>query len=623
MDDLSSRPRAGGERLLREQVRLLFQHVPTMQAAAFAVALVLAYSVRPAVEPGRILEWLALLLLVALGRAVLYRRFRAVRGQAFAPVRWARAYLAVSVFSGACWGASAFIIFPAGNLALVSLFLLVLAGLSAGATVSHSAVRLAPAAWAGPALLPYAVRCAMEGGETSYTVAVLIVVYLATILGYSSTHHAVITDAITLRFANLDLLEELRQANATLKRELAERERAEAALRAGELERQRLEAQLAQSQRIEAVGRLAGGVAHDYNNMLSVIMGHAELALLEAGPDDPVHRDLEQILGAARRSAGLTGQLLAFARRQPVKPRVLDLNETIQGMIGMLRRLIGEHIDLRWVPGSDLWTVRIDPSQFDQILTNLAVNARDALAGTGQVRIETANVVFDEAFCAGHVGAVQGEYVRLTVADTGSGISPEIIGRVFEPFFTTKAPGQGTGLGLSTVYGIVKQNGGFITVESRPGKGATFAIALPRSVGPVSEPVVAAESAGSVPTGDETVLIVEDAESVLNTARPMLSRLGYTVLAASSPADAIRLVESHDGDIHLVVTDLVMPEMNGRQLAARLTALRPMLKCLFMSGYSTGIVGHDGVVDDATNFVQKPFSMTTLAASVRQALDGE
>jgi CheY-like chemotaxis protein len=277
-------------------------------------------------------------------------------------------------------------------------------------------------------------------------------------------------------------------------------------------------------------------------------------------------------------------------------------------------------VALVWSPGPGLWAIEIDPSQLDQILANLAVNARDAMAGTGTLRIETANVVFDDEFCARHLGSVPGEYVRLTVSDTGTGISPAIMNRIFEPFFTTKPQGRGTGLGLSTVYGIVKQNRGFITAESEVGHGATFAIALPRASANPSE-----AAQGSEPTeaarGVETLLIVEDSQSVLETVTPMLASLGYHVLAAQSPAAAIDLARQHSGVIDLVITDLVMPDMNGRELAARLAELRPTLKFLYASGYSADVIGDRGVVDETIHFVNKPFSLATLSAAVRLALD--
>ncbi|HEY3381331.1 MAG TPA: PocR ligand-binding domain-containing protein [Vicinamibacterales bacterium] len=388
-----------------------------------------------------------------------------------------------------------------------------------------------------------------------------------------------------------------------------------------EADRERLESQVAQVQRLESVGRLAGGVAHDFNNMLSVVMGHAEMALLDLGPDSAIRDDLEEIIGAARRSGDLTRQLLAFARRQPIKPRLLDLNEVVGSLLKMLQRLIGEDIVLRWIPGHDLWPVKMDPSQVDQVLANLVVNARDAMSGTGTLTIETSNIVVDDEYCRVQVGFVPGDYVLLTVSDTGCGMGRDVLERIFEPFFTTKAPGQGTGLGLSTVFGIVKQNAGMVTAHSHEGVGSTFKIWLPRDRSPVadSEKTPGPEQ---VPTGSETILIAEDARSTLKTARSILTKLGYVVLSATSPYDAIRLAEEHPEPIHLLLTDVVMPEMNGKELASRLAQTKPGMKCLFMSGYTADIIAHHGVLDENVNFVQKPFSRATLARGVREALDG-
>jgi two-component system cell cycle sensor histidine kinase/response regulator CckA len=377
-----------------------------------------------------------------------------------------------------------------------------------------------------------------------------------------------------------------------------------------EEDKAKLEAQLQQSQRMESVGRLAGGVAHDFNNMLGVILGHTELALEQVDTTQPLHADLAEIQKAAERSADLTRQLLAFARRQTIAPRVLDLNQTIAGMLKMLERLIGEDIDLTWRPWAELWPVRVDPSQVDQILANLCVNARDAIGGVGRVGIETGNSVFDEAYCTDHPGFVPGEYVRLVVGDDGSGMERETLAHLFEPFFTTKDVGEGTGLGLPTVYGIVKQNDGFIDVYSEPGFGTTFAIYLPRHVG------------GDGHAGADT-LLVEDEPALLNMSRRMLASQGYTVLAAATPGEAGSLAREHPGEIHLLMTDVVMPEMNGRELSENLLSLHPGLKRLFMSGYTADIIAHHGVLDDGVCFIQKPFSIQDLAARVRGVLDGE
>jgi two-component system, cell cycle sensor histidine kinase and response regulator CckA len=380
-----------------------------------------------------------------------------------------------------------------------------------------------------------------------------------------------------------------------------------------------LESQLRQAQKMEAVGLLAGGVAHDYNNMLSVILGHAELALCEVDPALPLHADLEEILKAAKRSVDITRQLLAFARKQTIDPVVLDLSRTVESVLTMLRRLIGEDIELAWLPGAGLHPIRMDPVQVDQILANLCVNARDAIAGVGKITIETGKAVFDETYCAHNAGFVAGEYVMLAVSDDGCGMDKEVRERIFEPFFTTKGAGRGTGLGLSTVYGIVKQNSGFINVYSEPGKGTTFRVYLP----PYLDQAVGSERerAAEIPLSHgETVLVVEDEPAILNMGTLMLERLGYRVLAAGTPVEAIDLAEQYSHEIQLLITDVVMPEMNGRDLAGRLQSLCPSIKTLYMSGYTADVIAHRGVLDEGVNFIQKPFSMKDLAVKVREAL---
>ena len=386
-----------------------------------------------------------------------------------------------------------------------------------------------------------------------------------------------------------------------------------------EAEREKLEAQFRQAQKMEAVGRLAGGVAHDFNNMLQVINSYAELALKKLEPSDPLRAHIQQIAKAGQRSADLTRQLLAFARQQAIAPKVLDLNDTVAGMLEMLRRLIGEDIDLLWKPADNPWPVKMDPSQIDQILANLTVNARDAIAGVGKITIETGTVEFDRAYCDTHVGFVQGQFAMLAVSDDGCGMDKETLARAFEPFFTTKPMGQGTGLGLATAYGIVKQNGGFINVYSEPGKGTTLRIYLPRHE---SEKVVSEETRAQAeaPTGKETVLLVEDEAALLELCGMLLEQLGYTVLATGSSLQAIQLVSEYAGEIHLLMTDVVMPEMGGRDLWHRLSEARPGLKCLFMSGYTANAIAHRGVLDEGIHFLQKPFSLEKLATKLREAL---
>jgi signal transduction histidine kinase len=375
-----------------------------------------------------------------------------------------------------------------------------------------------------------------------------------------------------------------------------------------------------QAQKMESVGRLAGGVAHDFNNMLGVITGHAELALDQLEPDNPLFGSLKEIFNAAKRSAGLTRQLLAFARRQVVAPKVLDLNRTVEGMLKMLRRLMGEDIDLVWLPDADLWPVKMDPAQIDQILANLCVNARDAIADGGRITIETGMTTLEAAYCADHAGFVPGDFVVMTVSDDGLGMDKATIDKIFEPFFTTKERGKGTGLGMAMVYGIVKQNDGFINVYSEPGYGTTFRICLPRHV-VTDEPAPKKRAATAIIRGQETILLVEDEPAILESTRLMLARLGYQVFAAATPDEALTIAGEHPGEIQLLITDVIMPGMNGRELAKRMLALSPATHYLFMSGYTEDVIAHHAVLDEGIHFIQKPFSLKVLATKVREVLD--
>ena len=386
-----------------------------------------------------------------------------------------------------------------------------------------------------------------------------------------------------------------------------------------EAEREKLEAQLIQAQKLESIGQLAGGIAHDYNNMLGVILGYTDLSLDSVAPGEPLHEALLEIRKAAERSADLTRQLLGFARKQTIVPRVLDLNQTVEGMLKMLRRVIGENVELEWRPQKGIGSVKVDPTQIDQVLMNLCVNARDAITGPGKIVLETGLKTFDEDFCADHAGAVLGEYARLAVVDTGCGMSPETLSHIFEPFFTTKDASEGAGLGLATVYGIVRQNNGFIDVRSAPGKGSTFTIYFPlydAKGRAVPEEVDLEEFKPNV----ETILLVEDEPALLAMTQDMLQRRGYRVLAANGPLEAIRVALEQTADIHLLMTDVVMPEMSGRDLADRLLAVRPGLKVLFMSGHTADILARHGVLGDGVHFIQKPFTMKTLAAKTVEAL---
>ncbi|MDX1775515.1 MAG: PAS domain S-box protein [Desulfobulbales bacterium] len=387
-----------------------------------------------------------------------------------------------------------------------------------------------------------------------------------------------------------------------------------------EEEKGHLEAQLFHAQKMESIGRLAGGVAHDFNNMLTVILGQADLALLKIDSNNRLRRDLLQIRNAAEKSARLTRQLLAFARKQTISPKLLDLNDIIEDMLKMLRRLIGEDIDLVWIPGAHTGLVKIDPAQIDQILANLCVNARDAISKNGRVIIETRTQSLDAAYCENHPGFVPGTYVMLAISDNGIGMEQEILANIFEPFYSTKKTGEGTGLGLAMVYGIVKQNNGFINVYSEPGLGTTIKIYLPQHA------IAGEESAHKVEDkvfegGNERILLVEDEPAILNLTRTMLESLGYNVLCTTSPVSALSIAEEHADTIDLLITDVVMPEMNGHELTEKLRIVRPDIKTLFISGYTANVIAHHGVLHEGAILLAKPYTRNELAAKVREILD--
>ncbi|MBF0231116.1 MAG: response regulator [Desulfamplus sp.] len=390
-------------------------------------------------------------------------------------------------------------------------------------------------------------------------------------------------------------------------------------LKQAEVDKKRLEAQLHQSKKMESIGRLAGGVAHDFNNMLMVILGYTEISLDSLDTSDPLYENLTEIHNSAKRSADLTRQLLAFARKQPIAPKVMDINQTIGGMLKILTRLIGENIYLNWKPCIDLWQVTFDPSQLDQILANLCVNAKDAIDGVGSVLISTANVTCDKVYCSNYAYAVQGDYVLLTVSDDGCGMDKDVVDNLFEPFFTTKEFGQGTGLGLATVYGIVRQNNGYIDVQSEMGKGTTFKIYLPRHIENVPQ-IEKEDQKEPAVDGHETILLVEDEPVILKMGKIMLESLGYKVFTADLPIKAINIAKDYAGTINLLMTDVIMPEMHGRDLAQNIQSIIPHIKCLFMSGYTADIIARDGILDEGMHFIQKPFSRKELALKVKNAL---
>ena len=399
---------------------------------------------------------------------------------------------------------------------------------------------------------------------------------------------------------------------ATIFSDITQRKRAEE-------ERREIQEQLNQARKMDSIGRLAGGVAHDFNNMLSVILGHMEIAMAEAGTNPALYSHLEEAHRAAERSADLTRQLLTFARKQTVSPKLLDINETIEGMLKLLRRLIGENIDLAWHPGHP-GMIRIDPSQMDQILANLCVNARDAIVGHGQVTIKTSSAVLDETFLASYPDLKPGEFTLLSITDNGSGMDEETLSNIFEPFFTTKETGEGIGLGLATVYGIVKQNQGLINVYSEPGLGTTFNIYLPAFP---EEPSQKELPKKPVDTGIQhtgTILLVEDESAILDVTRLMLEQMGLSVMTASSPEEGLSLAASHPEEIDLLITDVIMPSMNGRDLAEQVLKLQPNMKTLFISGYTADVISQRGVLEKGVHFLQKPYSRAALQEKINELL---
>jgi len=385
-------------------------------------------------------------------------------------------------------------------------------------------------------------------------------------------------------------------------------------------ERKRLEEQLLHSQKMEAVGQLAGGVAHDFNNILTAIVGYTDLLAAELGPNEQQHEDLEEIRKAARRAAALTRQLLAFSRKQVLEPRIIDVNGVVMNLDKMLRSLISENIELKTVLADDLAAARADPNQIEQVIMNLAINARDAMPEGGTVTIETRNATLDDAYAAQHVSVIPGEYVMLAVSDTGCGMDEKTQSRIFEPFFTTKPPGRGTGLGLSTVYGIVKQTGGNIWLYSEPGKGTTFKIYLP-AIAALPEDIGKVAPAEALPRGGGTVLVVEDDEQLRRLTHRALASQGYTVLEADRGSTALDIARRHKGHIDLLLTDVIMPDTNGRKLAETIRAARPGLRVLYMSGYPDGAIASHGMLEPGVAYLPKPFTTEAVTRRVREVLE--
>lgn len=388
-------------------------------------------------------------------------------------------------------------------------------------------------------------------------------------------------------------------------------------------EKEKLEEQLLQMQKMDSIGRLAGGIAHDFNNLLTAILGSTELAMLQIKADDKVARNFNTIKKAAESAANLTKQLLAFSRKQVIEPKVIDLNNVMDHMKGMLERMIGENIQVRTVPCPDKCMIKADPGQLEQIFINLVVNARDAMPDGGLLTLETSSIQVDENYCSSHAQIEPGNYAMLAVSDTGHGMSREIREHIFEPFFTTKEPGKGTGLGLATVYGAVRQSGGSIEFYSEEGHGTTFRLYFPAVVEEGDRVYNVQQQEEESPGGDETILVVEDNTHVLEFVSTSLSRIGYTIITAMSGEEALKIAAEYTGRINMMMTDVILTGMNGRELALKIKGLRPEVKVLYNSGYSGDLISRSGVIEEGIHFIGKPFSAVMLARKIRDVLDGE
>jgi len=428
------------------------------------------------------------------------------------------------------------------------------------------------------------------------------------------TARPLVQEEEALKLYSERLVKKLEQKVLEVERQMKERQSAEE-------ERERLRIQLAHAQKMESVGRLAGGVAHDFNNILQSMMGYSEMLLNELEEGGQAQEFALEIMECIKRASSLTRQLLAFARKQAVVPHIVDLNEIVEGMLKMLRRLISEDIDIVWLPKTGIWPLKMDHSQIEQVIANLCVNASDAIEGVGMLTIETGMVRMDSESCAKCSGCNPGEYVVLSVSDDGCGMDKKTLEMLFEPFYTTKDAGKGTGLGLATVYGIVKQNRGFIEVKSEQGKGSIFRVFFPRHDGKPVETIEPLKEEMALGKG-ETILLVEDEQEILKISRAILEQLGYRVFTAGSAGEAIKLSRDYSGRIDLLITDVVMPEMNGKELGRKMRELFPGIRILYMSGYSDDIVSGQSAEGESEPFIQKPFTIKRISKKIRQVLDG-
>jgi signal transduction histidine kinase len=614
----STPTRANTTDIFPQQVTLLYSGALEGLIATAVNAPVLAYIQRDVIPTQVIGWWLFYMAAVTLTRAGSVYRYWASPDSDTRALHWSHVYGIGAALAGLGWGMAGIVLYPSGSISHQVFLVFMLGGMAAGAVAVLTPRFEVFLLFFLPTLLPVIVQLFRQQDERHFAMGAVLLIFMSALLFTARRMYRTIGASLTLRTENTDLVQYLRSANVQaeqlnreLKTEIQQREEIETALRESQ-------EQLLQSQKMEAMGQLAGGIAHDFNNLLLVINGYSELLLNDPTFDEKKRRDLEQIKQAGNRAAALTHKMLAFSRRQLCQPRPIDLNTVVSNISPMLSRLIGETIHVM-VTSTPVGRVKADPMQLEQVIVNLAVNARDAMPDGGTLTIETSNVELDHIYTDQHQGSHIGTYVRLTVRDTGMGMDAETKRRVFEPFFTTKEIGKGTGLGLSMVYGIIKQSGGYIDVTSEPGSGSTFTIYLPRlsSTVTLSRPALVVRP---LPMGRERILLVEDEPAVRGFISNLLRRQGYDVYEASDGDDALRIEQTLEA-IHLLVTDLVMPRLGGFELAQRLAEQRPELKVLYVSGYTDDLLLQREGLPAGTDLLRKPFTPEALSCKVREVLD--
>ncbi len=599
------------ERQIRaEQVRILHTGALATFLASFFNAGLLVFVQREVIAPTVVYGWLAYILAVMAGRAglVVWYRRASEADRVEQAERWERLYTVGTALAGLAWGAAGLLLYAPASPAHQAFLAFVIGGMAAGGAAVLFPSLPSAASYIALTLLPTAIPYVRADDVMHQAMGAMVLLYLLMLLGSAVRTNHNLRVAIGLRFENEDLVRGLRG-------EIDQRRQVEAVLRSSE-------EQLRHAQKMEAVGKLAGGVAHEFNNLLQVIRGYCFFLQDEAGPRSPMSRDIEAIQDTVDRASNLTSQLLAFSRRQVAMPRVLDLNAQIMEQYRMLKRLIGEDIVLDVQLEPRLGLIKADPTQVGQVLLNLVNNARDAMPKGGTLTISTGHRTLPESETPATSDTPPVPYVALMVTDTGAGIPPEILDRIFEPFFTTKEVGKGTGLGLSTVYGLVTQAGGQIRVQSQADKGSTFSVYWPRVSEEVAEPVSAVVPE-PVPRASATVLLVEDDEAVRRQLRLALERQGYQVLEAGDGRQALHVAAGHVAPIHLLVTDMVMPNLGGRELAAQLTAARPALRTIYVSGFSAGVEDQVSLAGSAATYLKKPFTPDRLVRTAHALLRAE